>query len=183
MASSCVFHVGGLCYSRGVSDASPSAWVEWKPLFFQKGSCLQFVHSSHSETSSSPAVLRLSVKNAMQTLNIFDNTASAPVVRRNATQDRCAVCPRSKDKKSKTVCLFCNRFICAEHQNVLRAGCLPRWLDFFTKFLNSNFWNKLLLLFSVLDCEVHNQFWAILRAVKFWIIVYVYLHGHGFNAI
>ena len=71
-------------------------------------------------------VLRQSVKNAMHTMNILDATASAPVVRRNVAQGRCAFCPRSKDKKSKTVCFCCNRFICAEHQNAVCASCVPR---------------------------------------------------------
>ena len=51
-------------------------------------------------------VLRQSVKNAMQTLNILDITASVPVLRRSAAQGRCAIYPRSKDKKSKTVPLL-----------------------------------------------------------------------------
>lgn len=33
-----------------------------------------------------------------------------------ATADRCALCPRSQDKKSRVNCAVCKKFICLQHQ-------------------------------------------------------------------
>ncbi|XP_043271936.1 piggyBac transposable element-derived protein 4-like [Venturia canescens] len=47
-----------------------------------------------------------------------------PVRQVNKKQGRCALCPRSKDRKSQTYCTKCGRAICEEHKIKLCVDCV-----------------------------------------------------------
>lgn len=41
-----------------------------------------------------------------------------------STKGRCGLCPRNKDKKSSSVCIECNIFICKEHSSIVCKKCI-----------------------------------------------------------
>ncbi|XP_046474149.1 piggyBac transposable element-derived protein 4-like [Neodiprion pinetum] len=54
-----------------------------------------------------------------------------PIVRTKCTptpgkRARCAFCPRSNDRKSRTVCAICNRILCEEHRTLYCPLCSER---------------------------------------------------------
>ena len=45
-------------------------------------------------------------------------------------KNRCHICPRQEDRKSKTVCVGCQKFVCREHFHVLCHNCHHWFLQF-----------------------------------------------------
>ena len=66
--------------------------------------------------------LRSSVKEAMKLVGI---EIIIPQVqeRRLGGASRCTFCPRDRDRKSKTACRTCAKYICAQHQIVVCSEC------------------------------------------------------------
>jgi len=60
---------------------------------------------------------------AAEIKEMFDNVtvgSGTPVVKGNKIKGkRCAICPRTKDRKSRQACMRCERLICAEHSKQL----------------------------------------------------------------
>jgi hypothetical protein len=67
--------------------------------------------------------LRSGVATAMKMMGVFPPLAT---LQKPCGTSRCAYCPRKKDRKSKTQCASCPKFICADHQFPVCSECLSR---------------------------------------------------------
>jgi len=65
------------------------------------------------------------VKQVIRRCGIFSAPSPAPSTNqcRSAQRKRCYICPRSKDKKTKSICNKCNNFVCEEHSKSLCIQC------------------------------------------------------------
>lgn len=71
--------------------------------------------------------LRITVADAMKHIGIVpqqkSGSGSQGSAHPSASQGRCKLCPREKDRKSRSFCSQCGSFVCAEHQVVKCVAC------------------------------------------------------------
>ena len=67
--------------------------------------------------------LRKTVKDAIKRCGMWNGNPVNPQEPRQQAQGRCTFCDRRSDKKSRTKCQNCNKFVCAVHQNMRCPDC------------------------------------------------------------
>jgi hypothetical protein len=68
--------------------------------------------------------LKLSVQTAMKLSGIVLPTSSSTKSVKDQVQGRCHLCPRMLDKKQRTKCEACGRFVCTTHRLVACKACV-----------------------------------------------------------
>ena len=124
----CIFY--GMLNAAGInsgiilSSVNPhdNSAPKYTRFCFLKNLALQLVTEhlkNRLQTKNLPPFIRSSITNILK--------IEVPVLVQhdegNKSQGRCCLCSRNKDRKSKTRCATCNKFVCDEHKVVICSSC------------------------------------------------------------
>ena len=72
--------------------------------------------------------LRSTIKLAMSMIGV-DDTSSSSASAMPRGKSRCSACPRNRDRKTKTMCQLCQKFLCGEHQVAMCKDCANKFSE------------------------------------------------------
>lgn len=93
----------------------------------QASACLKslavFLAEPHLKQRLNNRAVRTNIQTGIRTILNLDTVAVQSERPKTNLQQRCALCPRKKDKKTKMICPSCERTMCDDHRVYLCEEC------------------------------------------------------------
>lgn len=90
---------------------------------FLKKLGLDLIADSLKQRAVNPRIPR-NLKQAVTNLSNIPQSSNSRKRPAAGTQQRCAECPRAKDRKTKYMCRICNKYLCLDHIAPLCSTCV-----------------------------------------------------------